>query len=1023
MTTKGAQHWLGKAHLDGLSSPVLFSGVAQVSGHRFASVMRQGFDVIGVNAFFCVDGVPVVAFTHSKLAHEVIEIYKALWNQGAVSMLISIDGNELDIYSLHKVPDGGSIHSSLVDTLDLTIDALAARNFLTSVESGRCFVEHQNKFDKKGKVDRVLLDNLAATEEKLIHLGMSMEPARALVIQTVFIAYLEDRGLITSDFISRTLSCENDEGYLGLLKARDPARIKDLFAELHRRFNGNVFYSPSAFGNQDISEELTSEQLDCLADFRGGSVHVGSGQQYLWPYDFRFIQVELISAIYDRLLSKVDERKKLGAFFTPHYLADFTVDQVLEASGSNILLDSNSKICDASCGSGVFLVSFFKRAVEAYRVAHGQPGWHELVDIAERLHGVDPQSSAVRLAVFSLYIAMIEEAGERLKEEIEDYIPLFPRLYGESIKTGDFFDLDESLKFSCILGNPPWASRGNSIASAEKWAKENHMPTPQQEAAWAFVWKCLRHIEPGGHASLLLPAMGFLHNHSPTTLIAQKKLFSEVSIKRIYDFSDISFQLFEGAKRPTALIIMQPIENKDEPSSRHIEYLCPKVSRIFSANVITVEKSDVHSVSGAQASSGRIVWKELLWGTSRERKLLGWLKDLPSLSSFVTSYKSSKKGAVNHSGGEGILGQGFKPAVLENIKSDPTYSWSEHADINEIPFFDAKEFSPFVVDVSSLGKRDDPRFHSAGFKQGFFGPRILIPQGIERKEQFLRAAYTEKDFSFNSSLQAIKFPAGNEDKAKLITAYLNSSLAAWFLFHTTSYWGVDRAKVTLTQMLNLPFPDPKDCRNSDLANTAKEELVKLFNTLQADGSILKSQNHTQKIRMKADQLIYQYFGLVESEITVIEDTVKYVMPSIQPRHGKTTVLRKPATSDIMMEYVNTLSDQLNNWLKGGKHLQTTIYTGSQDFVVAEFSLSQSESNCSIESVDYEAIQKLNVIRDQIVRQQGELLGYVSEVRVWVEDKLYFIKPNEIRHWMRSAALNDADMIAASVIQSHQRKES
>lgn len=1020
MNTRGVQHWLNKAHLDGLDAPVLFTGSAQVSGHRFASVMRQGFENIGVDAFFCVADVPVIAFVSEKSSLDIIDIHKGLWNQGVVSILIAMDNNELDVYSLHRIPDGESITTSLVETLDLTIDALAARNFLASVESGRCFVEHQNKFNKKGRVDQVLLDNLTATEEKLIHLGMRMEPARALVMQTVFIAYLEDRGLITPDFITRTLRCKNNKGYIELLETREPNLIKVLFTELHRRFNGNVFYSPSAFGEQDANEELTPEQLGCLADFRSGSVHVSSGQQYLWPYDFRFIQVELISAIYDRLLSKVDERKKLGAFFTPHYLADFTVDQALEAGGSSLLLDSNSKIFDASCGSGVFLVSFFKRAVEAHRVAYGQPDWHELIDIAEKLYGVDPQSSAVRLTVFSLYIAMIEEAGERLKEEIEDYIPLFPRLYGESIKTGDFFDLDESLKFSCILGNPPWASRGNSIASAEKWAKENNMPTPQREAAWAFVWKCMRHLEPGGHASLLLPAMGFLHNHSPTTLIAQKKLFSEASIKSIYDFSDISFQLFEGASRPTTLIIMQPVENEDEPNNRHIEYLCPKVSRIFSANVITVEKSDVHSVSAAQISSGQVVWKELLWGTFRERKLLGWLKDLPSLSSFVTSYQSSKKGAANQLEEKWVLGQGFKPAVLKNIENNPDYPWSEHTDINEIPFFDAKEFSPFVVDSSSLVERDDPRFHAGGFKQGYFGPRILVPQGIERKEQFLRAAYTEKDFSFNSSLQAIKFPTGNKDKAKLLTAYLNSSLAAWFLFHSTSYWGVDRAKVTLAQMLTLPFPDPEDCRNSDLANTAKEELVKLFNTLQVDGSILKSQNHTQKIRMKADQLIYQYFGLVESEITVIEDTVKYVMPSIQPRHGKTTVLRNPATSDMMMEYANTLSGQLNNWLTGGQHLQTTIYTGSQDYLIAELSLSQYESECTTKQVDSEAIQKLNTIRDQIVRQQGDLFGYVSEVRVWIGDKLYFIKSNEVRHWMRSTALNDADMIATSLMSTNDR---
>jgi len=1015
--TRGVRHWLNEAQLDGLRTPILFTDPDQVAGHRSASVMRQGFDSIGVEAFFCINNVPVVAFVSGKAPEEIIAIYKALWNQDSVSILVAINDSVLDIYSLHKVPDGKSVAPSLVKTLDLTADALAARNFLASVESGRCFVEHQDKFSKKGQVDHVLLDNLAATEERLIQLGMSKEPARALVIQTVFIAYLEDRGLITPDFISRTLGEGIAGGYKELLRNRNPDLIKKLFKELHRRFNGNVFYSPSAFGDQDASEDLTPEQIGCLADFRGGSVHVGTGQQYLWPYDFRFVQVELISAIYDRLLSQVDERKKLGAFFTPHYLADFTVDQTLASVGSDILLNSDAKICDASCGSGVFLVSFFKRAVEEHRVVHGQPGWRGLINIAERLYGVDPQSSAVRLAVFSLYIAMVEEAGEKLKEEIEDYIPLFPRLYGETIKTGDFFDLDESMKFSCLLGNPPWASRGNSIYSAEKWAKKNHMPIPQKEAAWAFVWKSMRHLEPGGHAALLLPAMGMLHNHS-TTLDAQKKLFSEVEVKRIYDFSDISFQLFKGAKRPTALMIMQPIE--DDNIDGHIEYLCPKVSRVFSANVITVEKDDVHSVSSTQASLGRVLWKELLWGTSRERKLLGWIKDLPLLSELICPLKDVRS---PQNKGKWIVGQGYQPAYQEKIEANK-YPPVKFDEIVDLPFLPAEGFEPFVIaqDAIRESKEIIPIVRRRGFSDSFNGAKIVIPQGVERKEQFLRAAYSEHAFSFQDSLQAVKFPPENESRAKLLTAYLNSSLAAWFLFHTTANWGVDRAKVHLEQILTLPFPEADDCRDPDAASKVEKALVDLMDELQADIAPLRAPNYIQVIRKRIDKLIYQYFGLIESEIAAIEDTVKYVMPSIQPRSGKTPVLRNLVTPGMVKEYVHTLSGQLNNWLTGGKRLQTTIHMGSQDFVIAEFSLSESKSECSIKQVDSEAINLLNMIRDQVVRQQGDLFGYVSEVRVWIEDKLYFIKPNEIRHWMRSTALNDADMIAASVVQSRRSKE-
>jgi len=84
--------------------------------------------------------------------------------------------------------------------------------------------------------------------------------------------------------------------------------------------------------------------------------------------------------------------------------------------------------------------------------------------------------------------------------------------------------------------------------------------------------------------------------------------------------------------------------------------------------------------------------------------------------------------------GKWIVGQGFKPAVPDNIGNKPGYAWSTHPDINGLSSFDANDFTPFTFDMSGLVRRTDPRFHAAGFKQGFYDPRIIIPQGIKRSE-------------------------------------------------------------------------------------------------------------------------------------------------------------------------------------------------------------------------------------------------------------------------------------------------
>src|SRR3546814_2821991 len=93
--------------------------------------------------------------------------------------------------------------------------------------------------------------------------------------------------------------------------------------------------------------------------------------------------------------------------------------------------------------------------------------------------------------------------------------------------------------------------------------------------------------------------------------------------------------------------------------------------------------------------------------------------------------------------------------------------------------------------------------HRAGFDAGFFGPHILIPHGVERDVGRVRAAYSEQDFVFQHSLQAITVPPRQKPKAKVLTAVLNSSLAAWFYFPDTANLEADRATVHQGEILKL----------------------------------------------------------------------------------------------------------------------------------------------------------------------------------------------------------------------------
>src|SRR5437763_6679994 len=92
-----------------------------------------------------------------------------------------------------------------------------------------------------------------------------------------------------------------------------------------------------------------------------------SGQMKLsfWAYDFRFIPVETISAIYEEFMKDADleKRRDEGAYYTPRHLAETALHVALEGPYNDA---GNWRILDPACGSGIFLVAMFNLLAEQW---------------------------------------------------------------------------------------------------------------------------------------------------------------------------------------------------------------------------------------------------------------------------------------------------------------------------------------------------------------------------------------------------------------------------------------------------------------------------------------------------------------------------------------------------------------------------------------------------------------------------------------------------------------------------------
>ena len=125
---------------------------------------------------------------------------------------------------------------------------------------------------------------------------------------------------------------------------------------------------PCSFEESDHRPPLTAVHLNILSRFRSGreEMHGRAGQYRFWGYDFKYIPIELISAVYDRFLGENDaQRRAQGAYYTPMFLADTVISQVWSTLSD--ATKETGRFLDPACGPGVFLVRSFQRLCEHRR--------------------------------------------------------------------------------------------------------------------------------------------------------------------------------------------------------------------------------------------------------------------------------------------------------------------------------------------------------------------------------------------------------------------------------------------------------------------------------------------------------------------------------------------------------------------------------------------------------------------------------------------------------------------------------
>lgn len=1018
LTSALAPEWKDRLGLTHRRSPDLYESADAVSDVPHAPAIRAALNEMGVSAMFCVQGVPTVAILEADSYDRaaVIDLHGVLWNQGLASLLLVIAEDTLRAFSLARTPlsDPGDAFETrcLIDSLGLTTEALRFQNLIYGAESGRLWKDYSEYFPPKERIDQVLLDNLNASHSLLQAAGLAPDAAQALLIQAMFIAYLEDRGIVTPEYFA-AVSEKSSDSFSALLETGDVDLFRSFFQTLHADFNGDLFVAPCSFEPMGEAPEVTSAHLTILARFRSGREEMAnSGQQRFWGYDFRYIPIELVSAVYDRFLGEREaERRANGAYYTPMFLADTVVSQVWEMLPDATRTTGN--FLDPACGSGVFLVRSFQRLCEHWRAKHKTQtiSWKTLLSLLSQIHGWDLNGGAVRVAVFSLYVALLEEVSPRDIRKLITRGKLLPELWGKTLVCRDFFEVSPD-RFKCevIIGNPPWTSRRGPARSSVQWSKKTGYPMPGGEDAWAFSWKALSHLADEGLIAFLLPAMGFLHNHAQNSVDARDAFFRKSQVRRVINFADLRFQLFEKAHRPTALIIYGSVKTDGFPY--RFDYWAPKADlNLRIKRVITLSSTDKAMLSVGTVLDNPLIFKQRLWMREPEAKLFGYLARLPKLGALVSDFGSLSR-RREEPGDRWVIGQGYQP-YNEDSESDAPPLASDY--VGKLPDLPIAAYSRLAQATEGLQRAPSSTVRRRGFEAGFKGTRILIPRGVETSQSRLRATYCDEPLTFQDILQAIVVPAGESLRAKVLTAILNSRIAVWYAFHGTASFGSDRPEVKQADLLRLPFPSPADVPDQGAAEQAALELIAIVDDArERSREPFSMQIDENEILRAIDRLAYQYFCLSPDEIALIDDTVEAILPALQPREGHFPKLWGAPDEPQRAQYARTLSASLADWFNG-KKIDARLMARGADLAILRLRLGGQEDYA--EDADGELSAVLEQLAEHIQRPLDGNFQLIPDLRVFVGDCLYLIKPMQMRFWLRSTALADADRIALDLQQA------
>ncbi len=944
--------------------------------------------------------VNVASFNNTELTR-IVSVQKKAWNYRKVLLLFAISDTEIRIYNCQEKPRYIGKDQKISDELeklqvfsyndksdDKVLDILLKVFSRIGVDCGLLWSPDYNihkRINTQKRLDKYLVESLLHTATALEQKGIyDKDVVHALLMRSLFILFLEDKGAAVEAGLYTEIK-NGAESYFDILEDIDATY--QLFDEVQKHFNGNVF-PVSPIEKKIVRQEHLELIRKCFID---GDISEQPTLFNNWRlFDFEIIHIELLSEIYENFLGEL--KRERGQFYTPHSLVELILKEKLPTNSQNFDL----KVLDPACGSGIFLVESYKRLVKRWKNANPS----KKVDfntlsklLTDNIYGIEIDPTAVKVAAFSLYLALVDELDPKTLWIKTDYqLPylIFDPEDKENPKNqlgknlwrmdtiGDV-DTDKFIKADLVVGNPPFGTK-EIKESIVKYLDTRKFP---MQMVLAFIDKATR-FAPKGEIALIFNTKT-LTNTNKKYWDFRQWLLNENHVDKIYNLSiyrnvkkDFGGKLFEETTVPISIVYFQKEKPQNIPDT--IEYCAPKT--YVKSNLIdgvVIDSSDIKFLPRSECQKPDTkIWKIAMWGNIHDFRLIEKLNNkFPSLKEHTS------ENAKTWSIGTGYI------------------SDSQHLDIVPEKLLRTQYITRYYTEKSACYENE--RKYRKITKDLFTPPFIVVKEGQHDNE--ITASFIDYKTASLKSTYVINGRVADNIK-KAIVLYINSKFTTYYLFLSTSSWGIERERILFEEMLSIPSII------DSLSESHLLEIDSLFNEIKYE--INKEQ--ISLIQNKIDRVISDVLKLKKEDLILIDDCLKFQLNLFDK--GIDSIGLRRSTLEENKAYANIVVDEINNFLSNAKmYMNSSIFDVSlhDPLNMVVFSFDDSEKELEIKS--FESLRsKLKEIDKYLLQQKaGQSIYVQKQIRHYDTNKIYLIKPNQKRFWTRSQAIEDATSIIEEIL--------